>query len=287
MATTGISDLEINNHIRRLLTKRRIDATKTTYRTATGVVNIGGSLVFIGPQKDVDELPKQLQLLEEMIRSIRGVKNVKIDFDDFEKDDVTGEWLYKGKLLSREEQVREKIKERTTDNKQVDVKKMIMQDDESFADDAGVLRSEALSKIMSLIEKITIRCPDCGIEYKYCLTCGTTLKVEILPKIDANLLPDEPSKSATAAPAGPSMPLTAAALEEMEDEDGMTSKKREKTPEELEAEQYPDETPEERKRRKLREKALDLLRSSRENKIKKASWSKRVTPGSNIDFDDL
>ncbi|MDP7422698.1 MAG: hypothetical protein QGH40_12530, partial [bacterium] len=125
--------------------------------------------------------------------------------------------------------------------------------------------------------------PECGIEYKYCLTCGTTLKVEIVPKIDVSLLPEE--QATPSAATQPSVPLSINDLAEM-DEDEIKPKK-EKTAEELEKEQYPDETPEERKRRKLREKALDLLRSSRESTIKGASWKHKTPPGGGIDFDVL
>jgi len=281
-----MSDLEINNHIRRLLTKRRIDVTKVTYRTSSGVVFIGGALVFIGFTKEVEELPKEMGLIEEMIRSIRGVKNVKIEFDDFEKDDVSGEWIYKGKELTKDEKVREKIKDMKSKGPQADVKKMIMQDMESF-EDAGVLRAEALTKIMALIEKITIRCPDCGIEYKYCLTCGTKLKIEIIPKIDSSLLPDLPEKTAEgatpAAPSGPSTPMSLSDLAEMEDEVLPPKKDVEETEDDM----YPDETPEERRRRKLREKALNLLKSSRESKITGAAWKSKRPAGGDIDFDDF
>lgn len=285
MASGQMSDLEINNHIRRLLTKRRIDVTKVTYRTSSGVVFVGGDLVFIGFTKEVDELPKELALIEEMVRSIRGVRNVKIEFDDFEKDDVSGEWIYKGKELTKDEKIREKIKDAKEKGPQADVKKMIMQDMESF-EDAGVLRAEALAQIMTMIEKITIRCPDCGIEYKYCLTCGTKLKIEIIPKIDSSLLPDMPEESVTtsaAAPSGPSTPMSLSDLAEMEDEVLPPKKDVEQTEDDM----YPDETPEERRRRKLREKALNLLKSSRESKITGAAWKSKRPAGGDIDFDDF
>jgi hypothetical protein len=79
-----VSDYEINGTIRRELTSLGIDLTGVRYRCSGGAVEIVGKLKFHEPKPPSDAI-KFITLLEDQVGKIRGVKRVKIDFDDWEK----------------------------------------------------------------------------------------------------------------------------------------------------------------------------------------------------------
>jgi len=106
-----VSDLEINNHIRRLLTKRRIDTNKVTYRTTSGSVTLTGQLSFIGKYLDESEILHEIQVIEDLLKNIVGVKRVTIDFEGYEKDDASGEWQMVAKGPQKPQHVKKESEE--------------------------------------------------------------------------------------------------------------------------------------------------------------------------------
>lgn len=89
-----ITDFEINNLVRRELVVRRLDTSVINFGTSGGIVYVNGQIKFIGPEVALNELPKYLYLLEQSLRGIRGVKNVKMEFEGWEKNKA-GKWIPK------------------------------------------------------------------------------------------------------------------------------------------------------------------------------------------------
>jgi len=92
MATGVISDFEINNFVRRELVVRRLDTSCLKFGTSGGVVYVNGTIKFIGTEVSVNEMPKYLYLLEQSVRGIRGVRNVKMEFEGWVKN-KSGKWM--------------------------------------------------------------------------------------------------------------------------------------------------------------------------------------------------
>ncbi|PKK91965.1 MAG: hypothetical protein CVV64_00635 [Candidatus Wallbacteria bacterium HGW-Wallbacteria-1] len=285
-----VSDLELNNLIRRLMTIKRIDTNKVNYRTTKGAVQVTGELAFVGLMKDPEELPHEVAALEDAIKMIKGVKRVIIDFDGLEKNDITGDWtLRKGsKLKTKDELLREK-KIADQKNKETEsASNLLMKDDDDFSAAADA-KSDVLREIMSKISAMKIQCPECKIEYKYCLTCGTKLKIHIEPKVEHYETESPKSSASPAASTSDATPERAnLSLREMSDADeeegvpvGGGYKSNAYDPNSDNGDRQDDD-------KSLREKALDLLRQSKEAGIKKKGWAKSPTGGASlIDFDDL
>jgi len=98
-----VSDYEINGAVRRELVNRHIDLQYAQYRTSNGAVELSGRLVF-RETKNIAEVAKELFMLEESVSSIRGVRRVKIEFDDWEKSTATGGY---GRVLEGESEEEE------------------------------------------------------------------------------------------------------------------------------------------------------------------------------------
>lgn len=276
-----ISDLEINTHIRRLLTKKRIDATKINYRSQRGIVNIFGDLNYVGLKKTAEEMPHEIASLEDMVKQIKGVKRVTVEIEGFEKNNA-GDWgLIKGsKHKTKDEEVREKmaaLKKKEAEKKK-STSNIMMDDSEDFSA-ATEAKSEVLKQIMEKISKITIKCPECKIEYKYCLTCGSKLKIEIDPKVD--LYANSDSKKSLPKPV---VKAPVKSLQEMladgdlEDEtfsnsDGTADDENDKK------EEYKP------KKKSLAELARESLLASQESSIKKKGWVKHPDNSDLFNFD--
>jgi hypothetical protein len=276
-----ISDLEINTYIRRLLTKKRIDSNKLSYRSQRGCVNVYGELAYVGLKKEADEMPHEIASLEDMIKQIKGVKRVTVEIEGFEKNNA-GDWLIQkgGKIKTKDEQVREKIA--AAKKKEAETKKatsnIMMNDSDDFSAAADA-KSEVLKQIMAKISKITIKCPECKIEYKYCLTCGSKLKIEIDPKVDfySDASSSQPKKSP--AQAAPKRSIDDILAEgDLEDSTTYTSSSPE--PEEKPKEEAP-------KKKSLAELARESLLASKESSIKKKGWKKQSPMDDMFTFDDI
>lgn len=83
------SDYEINGAVRRELGSLGIDLSAVRHRCSGGSVEVQGQLKFREP-KPVSEAIKFITLLEDNIGKIRGVRRVKIDFQDWDKSN--GKW---------------------------------------------------------------------------------------------------------------------------------------------------------------------------------------------------
>ena len=95
-----VSDYEINGAVRRELSARGLNMMNLRYRCSGGTVEIGGALEFKEP-KSPAQIIKDLFLLESSIMGIRGVKRVKMDFEDFEKK--SGKWAVNEKAIEKKE----------------------------------------------------------------------------------------------------------------------------------------------------------------------------------------
>lgn len=283
-----ISDLELNNLIRRLMTIKRIDTNKVTYRTTKGAVQVTGELSFVGLVKDPEELPHEIAALEDAIKMIKGVKRVNIEFDGFEKNDITGDWsIRKGsKIKTKEELIREK---KLADQKKAETESassLLLKDDDDFSAAADA-KNDVLKEIMSKIQAMKIQCPECKIEYKYCLTCGTKLKIHIEPKVEhyeSSSPAPRPAATVAAATAALSEEKPTMSLRDMADDD------EEGVPVNDHSGRYSPDGEDNKPQQdgeSLREKALELLRQSKEAGIKKKGWAKGAPSSSLIDFDDL
>jgi len=83
------SDYEINGAVRRELASLGIDLSEIRYRCAGGAVEVQGKLKFREP-KPITEVIKVITLLEDQIGKIRGVRRVKMDFEDWDRSG--GKW---------------------------------------------------------------------------------------------------------------------------------------------------------------------------------------------------
>lgn len=83
------SDYEINGAVRRELASMGVDLSAVRYRCSGGAVEVQGKLVFRDP-KPISEMIKFITIMEEQISKIRGVKRVKMDFEDWDKSN--GKW---------------------------------------------------------------------------------------------------------------------------------------------------------------------------------------------------
>lgn len=89
MPKPDTSDYEINGAVRRELASHGVDLSAVRYRSSGGAVEIQGKLVF-REAKAITEVIKFITMLEEQISKIRGVKRVKMDFEDWDKSN--GKW---------------------------------------------------------------------------------------------------------------------------------------------------------------------------------------------------
>lgn len=285
-----VSDLEVNNSIRRILTKKRIDTNKLNFRSTKGSISVWGNLEFIGIVKDAEDLPHDIASLEEQLKQLDGVSRVNVDIEGFEKNDNTGDWILKkgGKLKTKEEEIRDK-KKADQENQQKTVANIMLEDSDDFST-ASESKESVLTEIMSKIKKMSIKCPECKIEYKYCLTCGTKLKINIEPKFDHFESDQTAAHAAAGAPAAPSQHLSSAEI--LADEDNAAGTPMPKDPNKYNRFAEDDDSPNPqapaaKDEKTLKEKALDLLRQTKEAGIKKKSWSKGPAGGINFDFDDI
>ena len=83
------SDYEINGAVRRELTSLGVDLSGVRYRCSAGAVEVQGQLKFREP-KPISETIKMITLLEDQLSKIRGVRRVKVDFEDWDKSG--GKW---------------------------------------------------------------------------------------------------------------------------------------------------------------------------------------------------
>ena len=308
-APGNVSDLEINNNIRRIMTKRRIDVNKITYRTSHGTVMIGGELKFVGKKFKPDELVHEIEALESFITGVKGVKDCKIDFDGYEKSDE-GDWLFKGKTgapekkvtqKSEEELLKEKIKARvleslenmqynpesgepaetgtTTGDSQV----VETQNDTESVQKRGLATSTkaAVEEFLSSIKSLVIKCGDCDTEIKYCPQCGDKIKISFITDEEEwdfdgkNVVAGKKSTSGSAPAVAPMKPKANIhdLLAADDEESGIVRnvKKEEKK--------------EEKKELSLAERAKLMLQKSKEAGIKSKGWMKKSPP--KVDFDDF
>lgn len=89
MPKSETSDYEINGAVRRELASLGVDLSALRYRCSGGAVEVQGALKFREP-KPISDMIKVITLLEEQISKIRGVKRVKMDFEDWDKSN--GKW---------------------------------------------------------------------------------------------------------------------------------------------------------------------------------------------------
>src|SRR5688500_16127664 len=89
MPKSETSDYEINGAVRRELASMGVDLSAVRYRCSGGAVEVQGKLVFREP-KPISEMIKFITIMEEQISKIRGVKRVKMDFEDWDKSN--GKW---------------------------------------------------------------------------------------------------------------------------------------------------------------------------------------------------
>ena len=88
MAKHETSDYEINGAVRRELASLGVDLSEVRYRCSGGAVEVQGKLKFREP-KPITEIIKVITLLEEQLAKIRGVKRVKMDFEDWDRSGGT------------------------------------------------------------------------------------------------------------------------------------------------------------------------------------------------------
>lgn len=86
-----VTDFEISAGIRRELSGRRIDLGKLKFAVLNGVVTFTGDLAFIGLDKTPDETAIEIKFIESTLRSQRGVKELKFEFENWTKN-VFGKW---------------------------------------------------------------------------------------------------------------------------------------------------------------------------------------------------
>jgi hypothetical protein len=289
-----VSDLEINNNIRRIMTKRRIDTNKCTYRTTRGTVTIGGDLNFIGMIKQPEEIVHEIQFLEDMIKNLQGVRDVKIDFDGYEKND-DGDWMYKGsakdkqapkKKKTEEEIIRDKIKEKIM-NKLDENYNGLSSDKESSSVvvDDTITRAprEVIEEFVNSIKSLVIKCGDCETEFNYCPKCGSKIKITFVTDEEEwtydgkNISSKKPSSSfstvSSSPQAQPKVDLQDLIAEtEGGETEGSPVKKEEKK--------------EEKKELTLAERAKMLLEKSKEESLMKRRKRQQKSK-SDFNFDDL
>ena len=93
MATKKIKDWELNVKARGEFVRDWIDTQNLRIAATNGVVDVSGKLVFKGGKVDTNSdlaISKQLKSTERAIRSILGVRDVKLKFKGWEK--VGGLW---------------------------------------------------------------------------------------------------------------------------------------------------------------------------------------------------
>jgi hypothetical protein len=81
----SVSDYEINASVRRELTSRKVDMTSIQYRTTNGAIEITGALKFL-ETKSIAAVQAELQILEENLGAIKGVRRVNFDLSDWERN---------------------------------------------------------------------------------------------------------------------------------------------------------------------------------------------------------
>jgi hypothetical protein len=89
----NLSDTQIRANLRGVLTESGIDANKTAFTCAGGIVRMLGKLLGIG---DREVGSNQVADLEQVIRRSRGVQRVHFNLDNWEREPA-GTWkLIKG-----------------------------------------------------------------------------------------------------------------------------------------------------------------------------------------------
>jgi len=108
-----VSDYEINGNVRRELVMRGLDLGELRYRCSGGAVELTGKLIFKEPKAPY-QIIKELNLLEQAIGAIRGVKRVHMEFEDWQHS--AGKW---SKTVEAEEEEKKKAAEagETTEGK--------------------------------------------------------------------------------------------------------------------------------------------------------------------------
>lgn len=86
-----IEDWQINVEIRAALVKRFVDTKTIIISTNNGCVLIKGELNFMGGDVLEDHIPSILSKIEKDIRYIKGVKDIKMSFEDWIK--VNERWI--------------------------------------------------------------------------------------------------------------------------------------------------------------------------------------------------
>lgn len=86
-----IEDWQINVEVRSALVKRFVDTKTVIISTNNGSVLIKGELRFLGGNVEEEHIPAILLKIEEDLKYIKGVKDVKINFKDWIK--VNGRWI--------------------------------------------------------------------------------------------------------------------------------------------------------------------------------------------------
>ncbi|MEW6482760.1 MAG: hypothetical protein AB1397_07180 [bacterium] len=86
-----IEDWQINVEVRAALVKRFVDTKTVNVSTSNGCVLIKGELGFVGQNVEEEHIPSILSKIEEDIKYIKGVKDLKINFKDWIK--VNQRWI--------------------------------------------------------------------------------------------------------------------------------------------------------------------------------------------------
>ncbi|MDD2717854.1 MAG: zinc ribbon domain-containing protein [Candidatus Wallbacteria bacterium] len=158
--STEISDFEVNNLLRREMVTRRMDTGRVRFGCNGGSVTIAGVLHFTGADISPQEVPKFLYQLEQAVKGIRGVKNVKMDFEGWEKNQA-GKW--QASIASWKD----------ADNKKND-------DSPSISAPTNVY---APLQEPSTLDSVSPKsCPQCGFYhlkgYNFCENCGLRVKIK-------------------------------------------------------------------------------------------------------------
>jgi hypothetical protein len=99
----SVEDYKLNAFVRSVLVRRWIDTSGIGFGTSNGVVYVKGALRRIYGTKrfedaaEEDDLVSLIRRIEREIRSIQGVRDVVLKFDNFEKR--AGQWRRKMNTL--------------------------------------------------------------------------------------------------------------------------------------------------------------------------------------------
>ena len=89
------SDIQLQSVIRQVLTGCWVDTAAIQIRVTNGKVYLAGTIQPV-TRNQRDLQPQQLQLLDANLRKLRGVRDIKYNFSNWEAG-LRGNWQPKGK----------------------------------------------------------------------------------------------------------------------------------------------------------------------------------------------